>query len=269
MLEHGRDLVRQTGAFNHVIEATRLMGRLAWAWGDDMKATRCLQECLDLAQEHRYPREAALARVGMALVAGERGEYDQAVALCEQALPDLPPADDEAWVMALCAQGRIALLRKQQADRRQEESTPLPTVDRRPSTDAAHLSSVDGPRSAVAPMTDDRGTMCAVAHYRVALAHLRPGESRPDICEVVEFLAWALAADGQHDEASRLLAFAEHERTEMGIVLPPIDRPHHQRALDAVRTALDETTFTMAWAEGQAMDMAGMMALAEGKEHDR
>ena len=100
----------------------------------------------------------------------------------------------------------------------------------------------------------------AVEHYRAALARLRPGESRPDICEVFEFLGWALAADGQHRVAARLLAFAERERTDMGIVLPPVDRAHHERAMDAVCGALDKPEFTAAWAEGQALDMEGAIA---------
>ena len=96
-----------------------------------------------------------------------------------------------------------------------------------------------------------------MGHYRAALERLRPGESRPDICEVMEFLGWALAADGQYQEAARLLAFAERERADMGMVLPPIDLPHHERALEAVRAALGDQGLAAAWAGGACAGHGG------------
>jgi len=117
-----------------------------------------------------------------------------------------------------------------------------------------------GPQPMVAPMTGERDAARAVGHYRAALARLRAGESRPDICEAIEFLAWALATDGQHTDAARLLAFAKQERADMGIVMPPIDRPHHDRALQTVRAALGEQGFAAAWAEGRARDPEATLA---------
>ena len=111
-------------------------------------------------------------------------------------------------------------------------------------------------------MAGDRDATCAVGHYRAALARLRPGESRPDLCEVLEFLGWALAADGQCGAAARLLAFAERKRTDMGIVLPLIDRPHHDHALGTMRAALGEQGFAAAWVEGQALGMKEAIAVA-------
>jgi hypothetical protein len=122
-------------------------------------------------------------------------------------------------------------------------------------------------------MTGDGDSAYAIAHYRAALARLRSGESRPDIVEVLEFLAWALAADGHHVDAARLLAFAERERTEMGIALPPVDRPHHDRALGAVRAArsqdLQGFESLKDLSDGQALDMKRAIALALPEEYDR
>jgi hypothetical protein len=78
---------------------------------------------------------------------------------------------------------------------------------------------------------------------------------RPRIVEAVERLAWALAADGQAGQAALLLACAARERDEMGIVLPPIDLPYHERALCAVQDALGQQTFAATWAEGEALDL--------------
>jgi hypothetical protein len=73
--------------------------------------------------------------------------------------------------------------------------------------------------------------------------------------ERIESLAWALAADGQDREAARLLALAGREREKMGMVLPPVDRAHHDRAVGDASAALDREGFTAAWTEGQAQDL--------------
>ena len=41
----------------------------------------------------------------------------------------------------------------------------------------------------------------------------------------------------------------------MGIVLPPVDRPRHQRALQAAKGALGEEGFAAAWTEGRTRDL--------------
>jgi len=47
----------------------------------------------------------------------------------------------------------------------------------------------------------------------------------------------------------------ERERDDMGIVLPPVDRPHHERALATAKAALGEEGFAATWAEGQSRDL--------------
>ena len=98
----------------------------------------------------------------------------------------------------------------------------------------------------------------AVALYRQALARACRTESRPDTVETLEFLSWALAADAQVGGAARLLALAGREREEMGVVLPPVDRPHHERAAETAQDALGEAGFAAAWAEGEALALVEM-----------
>jgi predicted ATPase/DNA-binding SARP family transcriptional activator len=208
MMERGRALVRGGGNYDSVIWATRLLSNPAWRQGAFDTATSLCQEALELARQHGYVEHAALACLGLALVAAERGEHERAEALCAGAQPDLPAWDDEAQALALSTHGRAALLRG------------------------------DGAR--------------AVALYRQAMERTRRGESRSDTVEVLEYLAWALAADGQAGEAARLLALAERERQDMGMVLPPVDRPHHERAVGDASAALGGEGFATAWTDGQA-----------------
>jgi len=210
-MERGRALARQVGLYPAVIRATRNLGHLAWRQGEFDTAVSRYQESLELARRHSYVEHAALARLGLALVAAERGEHERAEALYAGAQPDLPAWDGEAQVLALSTRGRAALFRG------------------------------DGAR--------------AVALFRQALERACRSESRPDMAELIEHLAWALAADGQADEAARMLALAQREREEMGIVLPPVDRPHHERALEIVQDGLGEAGLAAAWGEGETLSL--------------
>jgi hypothetical protein len=51
----------------------------------------------------------------------------------------------------------------------------------------------------------------------------------------------------------------------MGVVLPPVDQPHRDRALETAQDALGEAGFAAAWAEGEALalEQAVERALAE------
>jgi tetratricopeptide (TPR) repeat protein len=115
-------------------------------------------------------------------------------------------------------------------------------------------------------------TARAVDLYRQAVDHARHSESRPDIAQTCEYLAWAQAADGQYRQAAHLLAVAARERDDMGIALFLVDRPHHAHAMETVRGALDEEVLAAAWAAGEvlSLDEAVSWALeqaADGPPH--
>jgi ATP/maltotriose-dependent transcriptional regulator MalT len=103
----------------------------------------------------------------------------------------------------------------------------------------------------------------AVELYRASLTGLWPAD-RVGTVNALEGLSWALAADGQYREATQLLAIAARERDDIGMVLPPVERPHHEQAMAAVRDTLDEAAFAIAWAEGEALDLEEALALALG-----
>ena len=55
------------------------------------------------------------------------------------------------------------------------------------------------------------------------------------------------------------------ERDEMGVVLYPVDRPHHEKAMETVRRALSEKAFAAAWAEGEVLSLDEVVARALGQ----
>jgi hypothetical protein len=102
----------------------------------------------------------------------------------------------------------------------------------------------------------------AVGLFREALGHMQRHRARMFIADVVEYLTWALAASGQAGDATQLLAYATHQRDEMGMVLAEMDRPYHERAMDAVCANLGEQVFAEAWAQGAGLDIDEAMDLA-------
>ena len=56
--------------------------------------------------------------------------------------------------------------------------------------------------------------------------------------------------------AARLWGVAEHQREDIGALMPPSDRPHHDHQVAAARAALgDDIAFNREWQEGRAMTM--------------
>ncbi len=80
--------------------------------------------------------------------------------------------------------------------------------------------------------------------------------------EALEGLAWAAAARGQSRRAARLCGAAEAERDVLGLPAPSSDSGDHDRAVQAMRAALGEETFAVAWAEGQALVLEAAISLA-------
>jgi tetratricopeptide (TPR) repeat protein len=90
------------------------------------------------------------------------------------------------------------------------------------------------------------------------------GESKDQILlvAIIEWAGIASASYGDCDHATSLLAFAESQRNQMGIILPPPEQPYHDEAIRILREALDEETLAQAWQAGGAMTLEQTMTLA-------
>ncbi len=74
----------------------------------------------------------------------------------------------------------------------------------------------------------------AIAALREQRAYTRQLEWRAGAIPATEHLAWALAEAGELEEATALLSEAHREREAVGMVLYPVEVPHHDRALALV-----------------------------------
>jgi predicted ATPase len=75
----------------------------------------------------------------------------------------------------------------------------------------------------------------AIGPLREQLAFVRGQEWRAAVAPALEHLGWALAAAGEHEDATEVLAEAEREREAMGMVLYPAEVPHHERVVALLR----------------------------------
>ena len=76
---------------------------------------------------------------------------------------------------------------------------------------------------------------------------------RQFIAEGMEGLARLVAVQGDPVCGGRLLGAAEMLREAMDSPIPPIERPEYEEGVMAVRVALGEASFHVAWAKGRSM----------------
>jgi tetratricopeptide (TPR) repeat protein len=105
--------------------------------------------------------------------------------------------------------------------------------------------------------------------YRESLTVLSESSDRILKVTVIEGLGVALASAKDYPRAEGLLAFAESQRNQMGIILPPPEQPYHDEAIKILRQALDEETFAQAWQAGQAMTLEEAVAEALSNEGEK
>jgi DNA-binding CsgD family transcriptional regulator len=79
----------------------------------------------------------------------------------------------------------------------------------------------------------------------------------------LEGLAGVLVLQKRPAWAARLWGAAETLRSQIGAPLPPAQRSGYARSVEAARSSLDGKAFAAAWAEGQAMTSAQVLAALE------
>jgi hypothetical protein len=71
----------------------------------------------------------------------------------------------------------------------------------------------------------------------------------------MEYLSWALTALKRSRETAQLLGFLSAERDRTGMILPPVDRSHHEQALNSAREGLGDEEFSEVWEAGAALTL--------------
>ena len=97
---------------------------------------------------------------------------------------------------------------------------------------------------------------------RRSLLTLRDKEDIWAINFTLDGLAGLAAGQGQPEKALRLAGASEALRESAGIRLPPVWQARVERLLEPAREMLDETSCSVAWAEGRAMNLEQAVAFA-------
>ncbi len=95
----------------------------------------------------------------------------------------------------------------------------------------------------------------ARSFYAEGLAIRRELGDKRGIAYSLEGFAGLTIAQGQPEQAARLLGAADTLREAIGVPLPPADRAEYERTIAAARSRLGEAAFAAAWAEGRVMTL--------------
>jgi hypothetical protein len=99
----------------------------------------------------------------------------------------------------------------------------------------------------------------AIALVEESLTLRRELGDKYGIIESLEGLAGSAVAQGQLEQAARLLGAAAALRQATGAVLSPRAHARSERYLSVVQAGLDEAVFAAAWITGQAMTLEQLL----------
>jgi non-specific serine/threonine protein kinase len=102
----------------------------------------------------------------------------------------------------------------------------------------------------------------AAGHYTAALRSYREQGELWSVAACLEGIA-AVGAGRNRDAAARILGAAAALRAAIAAPIFPANRPEHELAVEAVRSALGEAAFTAAWAAGSRLSLSAAIAKAE------
>ena len=257
LVEESLTLSRELGDGKQTGYALYILGRLSRIEGNYADAVTFFEESLSLFRDLGLKHDIALILSGLALTILYLGEQERATTLSEESLAlsrELgDPRSIASWLTNL---GIIMLARGD--DKRAKELCEESLTMRRAlgyKGGCAHTLTVLG-RIAMVQGAYEQATAC----YLESLALRQETGEKEGIATALEGLAAVKGKQGQPVSAARLYGSAESLRTLLGAPLTPIDLPHYQQNVAAMRTQLDEQTFLKAWTEGQAMTLEEAIA---------
>jgi predicted ATPase/DNA-binding CsgD family transcriptional regulator len=228
-------------------------GRVAFYLDDRTASKHMLDEALALYRELGDHREIGWTLVHLTMpLAGQRDEYEEAVANCEEGLALLLEAADKSGV----AQGYTNLgeLERLQGDLSQAKEAYEKSRDvAREIGDGLRESILLINLGFIALHEDDAEGAQAMLRESLILA-LEIGHTAYT-ADKLSALAGSAVALGQPERSARLVGAAEAQYETQGYLPQGYDIPEFERYRAAAHEQLDEVTFMTAWAEGQAMNL--------------
>jgi non-specific serine/threonine protein kinase len=265
LLEESLALHQALGHTDGTANVVAILGGVAALMGDYGRATALYEESLALCQELGDTRGTANVVASLGRVAQQQGDYGRAAALLEEGLAlyqELGDAPGIAW--SLNSLGELAHLHGEYgwAMVLQEEALALHRTMGERYAIAGSLFYL----ALVAERQDNYRRATALLHEALLLGHEMG--ARHLVVDSLEVLAWVTVVSGQARSAARLGGAAEALREALGAPLSPDERAGHDQAVQAMRAALGEEAFAVAWTESRALSLDGAVALALERRGD-
>jgi non-specific serine/threonine protein kinase len=261
LLEDALTHIRQTGDGHGLCATLTFLGQAARLQGDPVQARAYQQESLVEAERAGPIFDVAVAQTHLGQLAFDEGCLDTAASYFAAAAA----AREAAGLHPPCGlNGRIA----QVAIRQGDLAGAAHYLQARLA--AAEAARARGQRRHQGAFPHALGELAwrqgdaagAVAWLQRSLTWHQDAGEMVELMDVLETLALVAAGTGQPARAVRLLAVTAARRATAGPPLPPISQPDVETALQSARTALGQAAFTTAWAEGQALPLAQVVAEA-------
>jgi tetratricopeptide (TPR) repeat protein len=259
--EESLKLARELGRSGGVAASLNNLGLVARSQGDYERAAAYYAESLALRRAEGDDWSAAIALSNLGVVARDQGDYERAVAFYEESLALRRKLGDNRGLAMLLNNlglvvayqgdyGRAGVLHEQSLALQRELG------DRAGISDSLHgLGRV---RYAQGDYAQSQ------RFYGESLQLRQELGDQAGIAACLEGLAAVAGARGRPQQAARLLGAAQALRDSIGSPRPPIEQPGYDRTVAAVRAALGESAYAIAWVEGQAMSLAQVVAFALG-----
>jgi predicted ATPase/DNA-binding XRE family transcriptional regulator len=266
LLEESVALFREVGDTRGSASSLNLLGIVAREQGQYARATVLLEESVALFREVGDTWGIASSLNLLGTVARDQGEYAQATVLNEESLALFREVGD-TWGIATAFQN-LGLAAHGQGEYARatvllEEALSLARGVGNPRGIAIALSSL----GLVARAQGEYAR--ATVLLKEGLSLLREVGNQRGMVLGLEWLASvALApetASEVRERTVRLLGAAAALRAAIGVPLPPnVNLADHERTVAAMRDALGDVSFEVAWVEGQALTLEEAITLALG-----
>ena len=258
LLDEGLALYRELGDQRGIAEALDQLAFLARGRGDYARALAMHEEALLLRREVGDLRGIAYALLNLAVMASSvQQDYLRAIAWYEEAL---------TISRSLGNQQMIASVLNNLADiavKRGDQARALALLE-----ESLALFRELGRLTGVATVLENMGRIARVqGDIRRATELLRESlriawqtRTPEKIAGSLEGLAEVAWAERRADDAARLYGAAAALRERAGVLIWPADSPTYERSVAAVRTALGNEAFAVAWEAGRTTPLERVIA---------
>ncbi len=234
-------------------------GVLTYWQTDQHGATALLEESLRLSRERGDKQGMAIALNTLGAIAKDRGDYRRATALAEEGLTlRRGLGDRQGIVVSLSLLGLVAMLQGDDrgATVRCEESLSL-------ARDVGYAWGMGVSLMVLGRVARERHDYQRVTTlFEECLSLARPLGQAPGVAVSLEGLAHLAWIQGQPERATLLYGAAAALRQAATTPLPPVERAFYDQTVTALRAALVDGGFEIAWSQGQALSLEDAVAMA-------